>query len=165
MRLLHSFSKGLLLTWRMEIGKSSRKGTLIGVWSTSILSGGLRCRKGLRGVFFLGGRWMAPLRSRSSKSPRQIMSLGWPFGWVQFHARQSLFDRAQRPSSGCSAITCLTRPTSADEKALFLKVNAFSMHDGIAHSGFERKRKDYRNSTPVNDYPIATSTSIGTLVR
>jgi len=139
---LHSFSKGLLLTWRIEIGKRSRKGLSMGLRSISIFSGGLRCRKGfLKGIFFIGGRRMAPLRSKSNRSPRQIMSLGWPFGWVQFHARHSRLDRAQRPSSGCSAITCRTRATSADEKVRFLKVNAFSMHDGIAHHASERKLK------------------------
>ncbi len=30
---------------------------------------------------------------------------------------------------------------SADEKSRFLKVNAFSMHDAIAHYASERKEK------------------------
>ena len=125
----------------------------MGSRSISIGSGAVRCKKGfLNGTFFLGGRRIAPPRSRASKSPRQIMSLGCPFCWVQFHARHSRLDRAHLPSSGCSAITCRTKAMSAGAKVRFLKVNAFSMHDGIAHYSAERKEKMMRVSGVVNGY-------------
>jgi len=44
---------------------------------------------------------------------------------------------------------------SAGVKVRFLKVNAFSMHDGIAHCAPERKQKMMKVSGAVNGYPEA----------